>query len=140
MTDSYQAIYDAVRSRISGGNIGDAVREAALRGLDASHAIAMLQQQFDLTAYEMRRPSVLYRPTVAPDGSKWCALYGPDIMGGVCGFGDTPAAAMDDFDKNWIKQRTPAAICECARCGQWIEPGIAPDGCRDPDCPKRGEG
>lgn len=48
--------------------------------------------------------------TVAPDGSKWCALYGPNIMEGVCGFGDTPAEAMSDFDKNWVSQRTPTAI------------------------------
>lgn len=110
MSDSYQAIYDAVRSRISNGNIGDAVREAARMGFDASHAITMLHQQFDLTAYEMRRPSVLYRPTIAPDGSKWCALYGSNIMDGVCGFGDTPAAAIDDFDQNWMKQRTPTSL------------------------------
>lgn len=110
MADSYQAIYDAVRSRISGGNIGEVVREAAARGLDASYAIAMLQQQFDLSAYEMRRPSVLYRPTVAPDGTKWCVLYGPDIMEGVVGYGDTPAEAMADFDNNWLKGRTPTAV------------------------------
>jgi hypothetical protein len=137
MNESYQATYDAVRSRISSGNIGEAVREAASRGLDASHVIAMLHQEFSIAAYEMQRPSVLYRPTVAPDGSKWCALYGPDIMEGVCGFGDTPAEAMTDFDKNWLKQRTSAAICECPRCGQWIEPGTEPDGCRDQECPKQ---
>lgn len=137
MGENYQAVYDAVRSRISGGNIGEAVREAASRGLDASHAIVMLQQEFSIAAYEMQRPSAIYRPTVAPDGSKWCALYGQNIMEGVCGFGDTPAEAMADFDKNWLKQRTPAAICTCSRCGQWVEPGTAPDGCRDPDCPKR---
>ncbi len=112
MSDSYQAIYDAVRSRISGGNISEAVREAVSRGFDASHAIAILQQEICTVSYEMQRPSVLYRPTVAPDGSKWCALYGPNLMEGVCGFGDTPAEAMTDFDQNWLKQRTPFAVRE----------------------------
>ncbi len=110
MSESYQAIYDAVRSRISGVSIGEAVREAAFRGLDASHAIAMLQQEFSMAAHEMQRPSAIYRPTIAPDGTKWCALYGPNIMEGVSGFGDTPAEAMTDFDKNWVKRRTPFAI------------------------------
>ncbi|MCW0104448.1 hypothetical protein [Burkholderia pseudomallei] len=32
----------------------------------------------------------------------WCALYGPNLMEGVCGFGDSPAEAMADFDKNWL--------------------------------------
>ena len=139
MSDSYQAIYDAVRSRISGGNIADAVREAAGRGFDASHAIAMLQQEFSIAAYEMQRPSVLYRPTVAPDGTKWCALYGPHLMEGVSGYGDTPAEAMADFDKNWLKQKTPMATHKCARCGQPNPDNVAlAEGCRDPDCPERG--
>lgn len=137
MTDSYQAIYDAVRSRISGGNIGEAVRDAAARGLDASHTIAILRQEFSLAAYEMQRPSAIYRPSLAPDGSKWCALYGANLMEGVAGFGDTPAEAMAAFDAAWLKERTPAAICVCAKCGEWIQPGTAPDGCRDPDCPKQ---
>ncbi len=117
MSNSYQAIYDAVRSRISNGNIGDVVREAASRGFDASHAIAMLQQEFSIAAYEMQRPSVLYRPTVAPDGPVWHALYGPNQMEGVSGFGDTPAAAMADFDQQWLKQRTPTAIQLAATTG-----------------------
>lgn len=38
MSDSYQAIYDAVRSRISGGNIADAVTEVARSALSALKA------------------------------------------------------------------------------------------------------
>ncbi len=41
MSDTYQAIYDAVRSRISGGNISDAV-ESAMR--DAGIGDGKLQQ------------------------------------------------------------------------------------------------
>jgi hypothetical protein len=34
----YQAIYDAVRSRISGGNLGEAVAELAMRAFDEAWA------------------------------------------------------------------------------------------------------
>lgn len=46
-------------------------------------------------------PSAIYRPAISKDGDKWCALYGDNLQDGVAGFGDTPAAAMYDFDKNW---------------------------------------
>jgi hypothetical protein len=107
MSDTYQAVYDAVRSRIHGCDVGAAIREAA--HLDASHAIAMVQQDFSIAAAEMQRPSVLYRPSIGMDGNKWCALYGDDLMHGIAGFGDTPAEAMTDFDKNWREQKTPQA-------------------------------
>jgi hypothetical protein len=46
-------------------------------------------------------PSVMYRPSLSIDGNKWCALYGENLQDGVTGFGDSPAAAMQDFNKNW---------------------------------------
>lgn len=114
MSDSYQPIYDAVRSRISGGNIADAVQRVAYEAFDISHMKALMQEQFLCAAYEMQRPSAIYRPSIGMDGSKWCALYGEDLMHGVCGFGDTPAEAMADFDQNWLKQRTSAAVKSAA--------------------------
>lgn len=102
--DSYQPIYDAVRSRISGGDVGQ-VMETALReafGM-ASHHMACVAQEFTSVAYEQQRPSVLYRPNLSRDGNQWCALYGDDIQVGVAGFGDSPSKAMYDFDKNWSK-------------------------------------
>jgi hypothetical protein len=110
MSDNYQAIYDAVRSRISGGNIGDIVREAARTAFDISHSQAMICDQFMAVTWEMQRPAVLFRPSVYADGGQWCALYGDDIQIGVSGFGETPEAAMADFDKNWHAQRTPDAV------------------------------
>lgn len=62
-----------------------------------------------VAAIALSRPSVQYGPKLYPDGDKWCALYGADLVEGVCGFGDTPEAAMADFDQNWREQRTPAA-------------------------------
>lgn len=106
MSDSYQAIYDAVRSKINGGNVGDAVREAAERAFDFSHSRAMITDQFMTVAYEMQRPFVLLKPKVYQDGDHWCALYGENFQTGVCGFGKSPALASYDFDKNW-NEATP---------------------------------
>ncbi len=60
-------------------------------------------------AIEQQRPSVLYRPALMVDGTKWCALYGENLAEGVAGFGDTPAEAMHEFDKAWVSEKTPAA-------------------------------
>lgn len=106
MSDSYQAIYDAVRSRISGGDISQAA-EAALREAfgHATHLIPQsvwnVENEAIAAAQAAQRPSVLFRPKLSRDGNQWCAIYGDDLMEGVCGFGDSPAEAMTDFDKNW---------------------------------------
>lgn len=101
MSDSYQAIYDAVRSRISGGDIGQAIRDVAFQALDFSHARAMAQEQIYAVGYEMARPSAIFRPKVYPDGNQWCALYGENLQEGVAGFGDSPELACAAFDKAW---------------------------------------
>lgn len=56
----------------------------------------------------MSAPHVVMRPRIFPDGDQWCALYGDDLMEGVAGFGDTPAAACAAFDKAWATEKTPA--------------------------------
>jgi len=48
---------------------------------------------------EMLRPSTVHKPRLYQDGDQWCALLGDDIMSGLSGFGDTPAAAFAAFDK-----------------------------------------
>lgn len=107
MSESYDAIYAAVRSKISGGNVGEAI-ENAIRNADIGHFVMMAAENARAVFAQYERPSVLYRPTIAIDGNKWCALYGEDLMNGVCGFGDTPALAMEDFDNNWRNARAPA--------------------------------
>lgn len=77
--------------------------------LNAQHTAAVLAQQASEAAiqaqrdiaYEAMRPSVLYRPRLSVDGDQWCALYGDDLQSGVAGFGDSPDAAMRDFDTEW---------------------------------------
>lgn len=107
--DSYQPIYDAVRSRISNGDVGAAVSEAARNAFDVSHTVAIIQQEFCIAAAEMARPSAIYRPALTQDGTAWCALYGENIQEGVAGFGETPDKAMQAFDQAWLKEKTPAA-------------------------------
>ena len=99
--ESYQAIYDAVRSRITGADLGDIFERAIRQGMDVSHQAACVAQEFSIAAYEMARPSVLYRPVLSLDGDHWCALYGVNIQEGVAGFGKSPKEAMDAFDKAW---------------------------------------
>lgn len=110
MSDSYQAIYDAVRSRIHGGNIADTIGRVAREAFDLGHARMLLQEQIVAVGHDMCRPSSIYRPSLYPDGNQWCALYGEDLATGVAGFGDTPADAMNAFDHAWANQKTPDAI------------------------------
>lgn len=104
MSDSYQPIFDAVRSRISGGDVSQAM-ENVLRecfGM-AHHIMQSVAQEYACAAYEQQRPSVLLKPKIYIDGNQWCALYGEDLQSGVAGFGDSPKLATQDFDKQWEK-------------------------------------
>lgn len=103
----YQAIYDAVRSRISGGNIGDVVADAARSAFDISFAVEIVKQEFCVAAAEMARPSAVFKPVLSRDGNMWCALLGENIAEGLCAFGDTPAEAMANFDKAFQNERIP---------------------------------
>jgi len=100
MSDTYQAVYDAVRSRFDPIDSGRVIA-AIVSCFDFSNARAILQQEFMGVAYEHMRPSVLFRPKVAIDGNQWCALYGDNLQDGIAGFGDTVAEAMVDFDKSF---------------------------------------
>jgi hypothetical protein len=55
---------------------------------------------------EAVRPSILLRPALVIDGNQWCALYGEDLQAGVAGFGESPALAFSDFDRNWAAALT----------------------------------
>jgi hypothetical protein len=101
MSDSYQAIYDAVRSKIGGVDTRSVIHDALREAFDISHARAMLQEQIHAVGYDMCRPSTLFRPRIFIDGNMWCALYGDNLQDGVAGFGKSPDEAMGDFDKNW---------------------------------------
>jgi hypothetical protein len=102
MSDQYQAVYDAVRSRIGGCDIGSAVADVVRQQFDISFAVQACVQDVACSFAEHARPSAVYRPSLSIDGDQWCALYGANLQEGVAGFGDTPALAMSDFDRNWM--------------------------------------
>lgn len=135
--DSYQAVYDAVRSKISGGNVSGAVSRA-LMDADIGHRFTLALQDLSLAGARMGEPSAVYRPELSLDGNQWCALYGKDLMDGVAGFGDTPAEAMADFDKNWRGQKAPTPAHRCSRCQEPNPERFQMDGCADPQCPEQG--
>ncbi len=97
MSDNYQAVFDAVRSRISNCDIGNAVENAIGRPDIDSHFRNAAQE----IAAQMTRPSVLFRPIISQDGDMWCALLGGSLADGVAGFADTPDKAMYAFDSAW---------------------------------------
>lgn len=102
MSDTYQATYDAVRSRIGGGNLSEAL-ESAIRnenlGGYAQNAFDGIAQAF--ADYNM--PSVMFKPQLTRDGDAWLAIYG-DLPTGVVGSGNSPAEAMAAFDKAWFEK------------------------------------
>jgi hypothetical protein len=107
MSDSYQAIYDAVRSRISGGNIADAVTEVARSAFDISHMTFQIKGDIDGLLYDLSQPFTRLRPKMYLDGNMWCALYGENIQEGVCGFGGSPQKASEAFNAAWFKEVKP---------------------------------
>lgn len=110
MSDNYQAIYDAVRSRIGHVDISSTLEHALREAFgNADHIIRCAAQEFSCAGAEMQRPSVLFRPGLSMDGDQWCALYGDNLQDGVAGFGDTPEAAMRAFDRAWLNDKTPLA-------------------------------
>lgn len=98
MTDTHQAIYDAVRSRLSNCDVGSAIESALSSAFgSASLYLEHLRESYQIVANEMQRPSVLFKPKLEARGRRWFASYGEDMVG----VGKTPSEAMTDFDKHW---------------------------------------
>lgn len=74
---------------------------------DISHDAYIARTAICEAAALMSRPSAVFRPTPSLDGNMYCLLFGPDLMNGVAGFGETMEAAARDFDKNWEQQKAP---------------------------------
>ena len=107
MADTYQAIYDAVRSKISGGDIGSVIERVARDAFDISWPVDAIKQEFISAAHEMQRPFILLKPPIYPDGDMWCVLLGDDLQVGIAGFGKTPSEAAYAFDEAWRKLEAP---------------------------------
>ena len=101
--DTYQPIFDAVRSKLTSCDTGEAIsRAVSSSGLD--HAVGQITEIVRQAVGDYQRPSVLYKPRLFIDGDQWCAMYGTTIQGCVTGFGDSPAEAMSDFDDNFTEK------------------------------------
>ena len=98
--DSYQAVYDAVRSRVNQVDLGAAV-ESVLTACGFDHYAMQIRVAHQEAASEHMRPCVMFRPSIQVDGNMWCALYGKDLQSGIAGFGKSVSDAMHDFDKNY---------------------------------------
>ncbi len=98
--ETYQPIYDAVRSRLSNCDIGMAI-ETAMREANLGHHAMQAMDRIQQSAAEYERPSVLFRPKLGLDGNSWIALYGDNIQEGVAGCGASPSEAMIAFDNAW---------------------------------------
>lgn len=110
MSDTYQAIFDGVRSRINPCNTDAAIEQGLREAFGMTgHYLACVAEQFSASAAAQSLPSVLYRPAISIDGDQWCALYGSNLQDGVVGFGASVAEAMADFDTQW-QRRLPARI------------------------------
>lgn len=103
--DAYQAVYDAVRSRIGQVDAYEAIKRAASEAFDLGLFRQQLTEQVYLVADSLARPSAVFRPALSQDGDKWCFLFGDDLQSGVAGFGDTPEEAAQAFDKAWRSER-----------------------------------
>lgn len=73
-----------------------------------AHAAQMAGVAVQEAAARYERPSAVFRPRLSIDGNQWCALYGDNLQDGVAGFGDSPADAMWDFDRNWSAKLSAA--------------------------------
>ncbi|MGD0052961.1 MAG: hypothetical protein ABSD03_14255 [Vulcanimicrobiaceae bacterium] len=109
MGEIYDATYAAVSNRIGNVDLGAAVRDALHNAGGAIEWQApIVAGEFNAVAYELRRPSTIYRPELFLTADGWCARYGagPD---GAFGCGASPAEAMADFDRSW-HAKLPAGV------------------------------
>lgn len=105
MSDNYQAVYDAVRSRFHGCDTESAIQNVLRDSFGmASHHLTVIADEYVCAAREQTRPSFMLRLVPQQDGDKWFVLHGENIQDGVVGWGDTPIAACRDFDKvyGWV--------------------------------------
>jgi len=106
MSDTYQAVYDAVRSRFNGCDTSQTVESAISNAFSNMYVIPeVVRCCISEVAIEMMRPFFLLKPKMFPDGDQWCALYGDNLQEGVAAFGETPEKAAVQFDIEWLNQK-----------------------------------
>ena len=77
--DTYQPIYDAVRSCIRNGDVGAAV-EMAFRNADLGNFAGQALYAVQRATEEYERPCVVFKARLYRDGDQWCAIVGDDLQ------------------------------------------------------------
>jgi hypothetical protein len=96
MSDTYDAVYAAVRSKLGNLDLSSIFANA----LDLSSQKQQLSEAIAVVGWAMTRPSAVYRPTLdRPTYTRWRARYGE-----VEGTGASPEEAMLEFDAAWSKR------------------------------------
>lgn len=75
---------------------------------DLEHYLGRISEHLSDISENVRRDSffkksacVAFGAKLSVDGNQFCFLLGDDLQSGIAGFGDTPSAAMLDFDSNF---------------------------------------
>lgn len=76
--------------------------------VDANYSAYQHQLQVDILVHKQEYGLVeTLKPKIFPDGNQWCVLYGENLQMGVAGFGNTPYAAILEFNKAFYTPLTP---------------------------------
>ena len=105
MDESYQAVYDAVRSRFSNFDSSGLIDSISSK-FDISWTMSRLEntiQDAVIEAAECSRFAIL-KPKLYADGDMWCCLLGDNLQVGIAGFGETPYLAIVEWNKAFHKK------------------------------------
>ena len=105
MSDNYQAVYDAVRSRFSNFDSSGLIDNIASK-FDISWTMSRLEETIKdavIEAAEYSRFAML-KPTLLQDGNMWICCLGDNLQVGIAGVGETPYLAIIDWNKAFHKK------------------------------------
>ena len=105
MSDNYQAVYDAVRSRFSNFDSSGLIDNIASK-FDISWTMSRLEATIADSVIEAAEYSrfAMLRPTLQQDGNMWICLLGDNLQVGIAGVGETPYLAIIDWNKAFHKK------------------------------------
>ncbi len=107
--ETYQPIYDAVRSRMSNCDVGSSIHDA-IRSIGLDHITHLATCALQEVSAEYTRPFITMKPDMSVDVNQYCFLHGPNLQEGVAGFGDTPEKAALNFDHNFYNDDVSKVI------------------------------
>ena len=105
MSDNYQAVYDAVRSRFSNFDSSGLIDSIAGK-FDVSWAIGRLEETIRSAVIEAAEYSrfAMLKPSLLQDGNMWCCLLGDNLQVGIAGVGETPYLAILAWNREFHKK------------------------------------